>query len=97
MNTVGIKELKNRLTHYLRLSRAGEEIIVCDRGKPIALIQRIDMARQPKSDEAILAQMAAEGTVTLPRKHAATKFKPVRIEGKTAASMVVEDRRASRY
>ena len=97
MNTVGIKELKNRLTHYLRLSRAGEEIIVSDRGKPIALIQRIDMAKQPKSEEAILARMAAEGTVTLPKKRALTKFKPVRIKGKTAADMIAEDRRASRY
>jgi len=33
---VGTKELKNRLSHYLRLVRAGESVTVCDRGKAVA-------------------------------------------------------------
>ena len=38
MGTVGIKELKDRLTYYLRLTKQGEEIVVTERGKPIALL-----------------------------------------------------------
>ena len=97
MNTVGIKELKNRLTHYMRLARAGEEIIVTDRDKPIALIQKIEMINQPRSEEAILARLASEGSITLAKKGALTRFKPVRIKGRSASEMIAEDRRSSRF
>ena len=97
MNTVGIKELKNRLTHYMRLAKAGEEIIVTDRLKPIALIQKIDMVKQPRSEESILAAMASLGSVTLAKKRPLTRFKPVRIKGRSASEMIVEDRKSSRF
>ena len=44
MSTVGVKELKNQLTYYLRLTKQGEEIVVTDRGKPIALLQPLQSA-----------------------------------------------------
>ncbi len=31
MSAVGVRELKNRLTYYLRRARKGEEVIVTDR------------------------------------------------------------------
>ena len=36
MHIVGVRELKNRLTHFLSLSRQGIPVIVTDRNKPIA-------------------------------------------------------------
>lgn len=36
MEQVGVRELKNRLAHYLRTVRKGHSIIVTKRGKPIA-------------------------------------------------------------
>lgn len=36
MKTVGIRELKNRLSEYLRLVRNGEEVLVTDRGEVVA-------------------------------------------------------------
>lgn len=36
MRAVGIRELKNRLSEYLRLVRAGERVLVTDRGQVIA-------------------------------------------------------------
>lgn len=36
MRAVGIRELKNRLSEYLRLVRAGERVLVTDRGEVIA-------------------------------------------------------------
>jgi prevent-host-death family protein len=97
MNTVGIKELKNRLTHYIRLAKSGEDIIVTDRSKPIALIQKIEMVKEPRSEEAILARLAVEGSLTLAKKGAMTRFKPIRIKGRSASEMIVEDRRSSRF
>ncbi len=36
MKAVGIRELKNRLSDYLRLVRSGEEVLVTDRGEVVA-------------------------------------------------------------
>ena len=41
MITVGIREIKNRLSEYLRRAQAGERIIVTERGKPVAVITRL--------------------------------------------------------
>jgi prevent-host-death family protein len=35
---VGVRELKNRLTSYLKLAKADREVIVTERGRPIAII-----------------------------------------------------------
>lgn len=40
MLAIGIRELKNRLSEYLRRVRAGEEILVTDRGEVIAEIRK---------------------------------------------------------
>lgn len=66
MSTVGVRELKNRLTRYLRQTKQGEEIVVTERGKPIALLMPIKAVKRAASLEARLARLAAEGRVTLP-------------------------------
>jgi antitoxin (DNA-binding transcriptional repressor) of toxin-antitoxin stability system len=48
MRAVGVRELKNRLSEYLRLVRNGEEILVTDRGEVIAEL------RQPTPRAAVL-------------------------------------------
>ena len=40
MRAVGVRELKNRLSEYLRLVRSGEEILVTDRGEVIAELRQ---------------------------------------------------------
>ena len=40
MNTVGVRELKNRLSEYLRRVRQGEEIFVTDRGRVVAELRQ---------------------------------------------------------
>lgn len=36
MTTVGIRELKNKLSAYIRLVRRGERVLVTDRGQVVA-------------------------------------------------------------
>jgi antitoxin (DNA-binding transcriptional repressor) of toxin-antitoxin stability system len=36
VKTVGVRDLKDRLSEYLRLVREGEEILVTDRGRVVA-------------------------------------------------------------
>ncbi len=40
MITTGIKEAKNNLSRFLAQVKAGEEILITDRGKPFARIVR---------------------------------------------------------
>lgn len=39
MRTVGVRELKNRLSHYLRLVRTGERVLITNRGKEVAEVE----------------------------------------------------------
>ncbi len=36
MKTVGVRELKNRLSEYIRQARSGEGVLVTDRGQVVA-------------------------------------------------------------
>lgn len=64
MNTVGIRELKSRLTHYVRLIKQGQNIIVTERGKPVAMLHGLEEAAQTR--EGRLARLATQGRVILP-------------------------------
>lgn len=68
MNIVGIKELKNQLTQYLRRTKKGQEVIITERGKPIAVIRPTEGPLPATSLEAKLTELAEENKVTLPRK-----------------------------
>jgi antitoxin (DNA-binding transcriptional repressor) of toxin-antitoxin stability system len=92
MSIVGIKELKNRLTHYLRLTQKGVEVIVTDRGKPVAVIHHITSDQPVLTREGRLAQLAAQGKICLPSRKLATRLKPVPCKGPSAAQAVIEDR-----
>ena len=93
MSTVGVKELKNCLTQYLRRTKQGEEVIVTERGNPIALIQPIKSADKAVSLEAKLARLAAQGLVTLPTQKPLKRVRLVRVSGKRTSKAIMEDRR----
>jgi prevent-host-death family protein len=93
MSTVGVKKLKDRLTQYLRHTKLGEEVIVTERGTPIALIQPIKSADKAASLEARLARLAARGTVTLPTQKPLKRVRLVKVSGKPISKAIVDDRR----
>lgn len=55
MRSANIAELRNRLTQYLREVRAGEEIIVRDRQRPIAKIVPFTVEDDDADDAALIA------------------------------------------
>jgi antitoxin (DNA-binding transcriptional repressor) of toxin-antitoxin stability system len=63
MRTVGIRELKNRLSHYLRLVREGERVLVSDRGEVVAEVRRTDAASAGEAgiDELVRRGLARAG------------------------------------
>ena len=87
---VGTKELKNRLSHYLRAVRAGEAVEVTDRGFVIAEIRSAsDVGRH----DAALVVLERQGLATLGRGKV-RDVGPVRRKKKRLVSaMVLEDRR----
>ena len=68
MRTVNTGALKNRLSSYLQLVRKGEEVVVCDRNKPVARIvpYRPDPALNDYAAEE--AYLVAQGTLKLPKE-----------------------------
>lgn len=61
MRTVGIRELKSRLSEYLRRVRAGEAILVTDRGRVVAEIREPGTAPEVADVPARLWELAARG------------------------------------
>lgn len=88
---VSIRELKSRLSHYLRLTREGESVVITDRGVPIGRIVPMGPAAQGLDQrlqamrEAGLAQWSGQ---KLARHRPAAKLKG----RKTVAQLLVEDR-----
>jgi prevent-host-death family protein len=94
MRTVGIRELKNKLTYYLRLTHEGDKIIVTDRGSPVAIIQSIDGDKNNVGTEERLASLAKRGMLRLPfKKGRLSPFKSVKATGKLASEIIIEEGR----
>jgi prevent-host-death family protein len=90
---VGIRELRASLTSWLDRARDGEELIVTERGKPIARISAYE-------GQSKLEELIARGLVTPAKKprRPIDRRKLVRMPpGKTLADIVVEQRRGARY
>ncbi len=65
MTTVGVRELKNRLSHYLRLVRGGETLIVTDRGQIVAELKPPQQENPEGFPYPGLLKLAREGQVRL--------------------------------
>jgi len=95
MVTVGVRELKNRLTYYLKRTRGGERVVVTDRGTPIAILHEVSQVERDAPAEEYLASAAAEGAVRLPLPGATLELHgaPLAHKGARASAIIVEDRR----
>jgi prevent-host-death family protein len=58
MKTISVSELKARLSENLRSVKAGERVIVTERGRPIAVL----VPAEPETDDS-LARLEAVGLV----------------------------------
>jgi prevent-host-death family protein len=87
-NHVSIRELKSRLSHYLRLTRKGESVVITDRGVPIGQI--IPMGQ---SLEQRLAGLQEAGLLQWSGKNLRPRKPVAKVKGgKTVSQLLVEDR-----
>jgi prevent-host-death family protein len=92
MIVAGIKEVKNNLSRLLARVKAGEEVLITERGKPVARIMG-----EPRSGRTIreaLSPLIENGLITLPSRSLRRDERlPVKLPGKPVSEMVLEDRR----
>lgn len=88
MLTVGIRELKNGLSRYLKRVRKGEVIVVTDRGEVVA---RIIPAGVPEH----IARLIAEGKVTWSGERFTPPKRPIKLKpgAPSVSDAIAEDRR----
>ena len=67
MVRTNISNLKNRLSHYLRLVRAGEVVEITDRKVPLARIEAIDAFNDSDAGNGWLRRMVEAGTIVTPK------------------------------
>jgi len=89
MTTVGIRELKSRLSRYRKRARGGECLLVTDRGEPVAVISLPETTTADQRIEAMLRAGVATWAGGKPR--GATR--PPRVKRKPVAATVVDGRR----
>lgn len=96
MKSVGVKQLKARLSEYLRLVRAGEVVLITDRDEVVAELR--PARRQPTAGlslEERLQALAEAGEVTrpsLPKGRWTWKVKGLGLPPGTAARLLDEVR-----
>jgi prevent-host-death family protein len=85
---VGVRELKSRLSHYLRQVQAGQSVVITVRGQPVG---RIVPADQPLEQR--LEAMAQAGLLVWSGKRLEPMHPVARVRGEgSVADLLVEDR-----
>ncbi len=98
MRTAGVAQLKAKLSEYLMRVKRGEEVLITERGKPVARLVPVTPAET--DEEARMQRLAARGLVRLPKKKltpeevAAFLAKPrLKVPEGTIARLMEEERR----
>ncbi len=86
MKTVGIKQLKAHLSHYVRKAQRGERVIITERGKEVAELVPLSAER-----EGVLL-LSSQGTLKWSGGKPAG-LGGVAVRGKPLSETVLEERR----
>lgn len=89
MITVGVRELKNKLSHYLRGVKKGRPVEITERGESIAMLV------PPKQSSAaqIAALLARKGIGSWKGGKPKGASRRVVVKGKSLSQIVIEERR----
>ncbi len=76
MKAVAVKELKNRLSSYLREVRNGEVVLVTDRGKVVAELRQPTSGVPLGAHDRALERLRAEGVLVIGLPQDARAYRP---------------------
>lgn len=88
MARVGVRELRNRLSQYLKRVKAGEQVVVTERNKVIAFLIPPESVEVREDLNTLLKRGVASWAGGKPQGTA----RPIVIRGRSVADAVLEDR-----
>jgi prevent-host-death family protein len=89
---LGLREANQHFSKAIKAVRAGKQVILTERGHPIAVIKPIkdedrpDVSIQAMVDEGFLKPAARKGRTPRPR------WRPVKVKGQPVSRTVIDDR-----
>ena len=87
---LGLREANQHFSKAIKAVKAGREVILTERGKPIAVIKPLP---PPDDMEAVLDRLAAAGLLTRATKRGPMPpFRPRRIKGPPLSQTIREER-----
>jgi prevent-host-death family protein len=89
---LGLREANQHFSKAIKAVRAGKEVVLTERGQPIAVIKPI---KAEQTQEAALKAMSDEGLITLPSRKGPMpppRWRPARVKGKPLSQTIIEDR-----
>lgn len=86
MITVGIKELKANLSAYVKQVEEGEEVVITDRGREVAIV--VPLSEERRAVKGLMAAGTARWAGGKPKGVAG-----VSVAGRPVAETLLEDRR----
>jgi prevent-host-death family protein len=89
MTTVGIRELKNNLSHYLRDVKKGKPVTVTERGESIAIL--IPVQNHP--DAQLARELSRKGVGSWKGGKPEGASRRVVVKGKPISKIVLKERR----
>jgi antitoxin (DNA-binding transcriptional repressor) of toxin-antitoxin stability system len=99
MMTVGIRDLKNRLSEYLRRVRSGESVLVTDRGEVVAELRPPGHGQPDPTVPAELLALAKRGVLALGETNEARLYPALprlRRAPRRSAAQLLDDERGQR-
>jgi antitoxin (DNA-binding transcriptional repressor) of toxin-antitoxin stability system len=98
MRAIGIRELKNKLSEYVRLVEAGESVLVTDRGRVVAELRPPGSTTQAPDNPDVpagLIELARRATAVLGGPHDPQLYrKQTRVLGEGVPGALLEEERA---
>lgn len=96
MRAVAIRELKNRLSAYLREVAAGEVVLVTDRGRVIAELRQPTSELMRSTTELSLERLAGEGLLTLGLPQDPTAYRRPAVRARVQTQALLDEERGER-
>ncbi|PYM92889.1 MAG: prevent-host-death family protein [Candidatus Rokuibacteriota bacterium] len=86
MMKMGLREANQKFSKAIRAVKAGEEVVLTERGKPIAVIRPLARAN---GDEGALRRLEAAGLLQRATKPGPMPpFRPIRIKGEPTSETI---------
>lgn len=89
---LGLREANQHFSKAIKAVRAGRDVVLTDRGQPIAIIKAI---RSDNPDQAALQAMVADGLISPALRQApmpVPRWRPLKVKGKPVSRTIIEDR-----